>query len=173
MTENISIIQVTANEVSTLQKLATQTFSEAFASMNDEENMSKYIAEGFSLAKLTTELNNKESQFYFAIIGEQPIGYMKINTAAAQTELIDLHAVEIERIYILGQYQGKKVGQLLYEKAIDIAKHLNASYVWLGVWEENHRAISFYKRNGFVAFDKHLFKLGAEEQTDLMMKKTL
>jgi ribosomal protein S18 acetylase RimI-like enzyme len=79
--------------------------------------------------------------------------------------------LEIERIYVLGQYQSKKVGQLLFEKAIETAKQLSASYIWLGVWEENSRAISFYKRNGFEVFDKHVFKLGEEEQTDLMMKR--
>jgi len=42
--------------------------------------------------------------------------------------------------------------------------------VWLGVWEENQRAINFYKRNGFKEFGKHSFIVGDDEQTDLMMK---
>ena len=62
---------------------------------------------------------------------------------------------------------------MLYEKAIEIANQRNADYVWLGVWEENPRAISFYLKNGFVAFDKHIFKLGDDEQTDIMMKLLL
>jgi len=44
------------------------------------------------------------------------------------------------------------------------------NYAWLGVWEENHRAIQFYAKNGFVTFDKHVFTLGDEQQTDLLMK---
>jgi ribosomal protein S18 acetylase RimI-like enzyme len=43
-------------------------------------------------------------------------------------------------------------------------------YVWLGVWEKNLRAIQFYKKNGFVEFDQHLFILGDDPQTDIMMK---
>ena len=35
------------------------------------------------------------------------------------------------------------------------------------------RAINFYKKNGFVEFDKHVFKLGNDEQTDIMMKLKL
>lgn len=38
---------------------------------------------------------------------------------------------------------------------------------------ENPRAINFYKKNGFVEFDKHIFKLGNDEQTDIMMKLQL
>lgn len=85
----------------------------------------------------------------------------------------DDKALEIERIYVLSEYHGKRIGQLLYEKAMQIAKQSNADYIWLGVWEENPRAISFYKKNGFVEFDKHIFKLGDDEQTDIMMKLQL
>jgi ribosomal protein S18 acetylase RimI-like enzyme len=56
---------------------------------------------------------------------------------------------------------------------MEVAKALHSAYVWLGVWEKNARAIRFYEKNGFVAFDKHLFKLGDEEQTDIMMKRVL
>lgn len=101
------------------------------------------------------------------------IGYLKINLGQAQTEKLDLDALEIERIYLLKAFYGQKVGQLLYQKAIDIAHEIQASYVWLGVWEENYRALKFYEKNGFIAFDKHKFWLGDDEQTDLMMKKIL
>ena len=56
---------------------------------------------------------------------------------------------------------------------MQLADELKSNYVWLGVWEENQRAIRFYEKNGFIAFDKHIFKLGEDEQTDIMMKKTL
>lgn len=81
--------------------------------------------------------------------------------------------MEIEKIYVLGAFHGKKVGQILYEKALQIAEVLGLSFIWLGVWEENLRAIRFYEKNGIVAFDKHIFKLGDDEQTDIMMKKQL
>lgn len=68
------------------------------------------------------------------------------------------------------EFHGKKVGQLLYQKAMKISKQRGVDYVWLGVWEENPRAIRFYKKNGFVEFDRHIFKLGNDEQTDIMVK---
>jgi ribosomal protein S18 acetylase RimI-like enzyme len=101
------------------------------------------------------------------------IGYLKLNFGQAQTELQDEKALEIERIYLLKEFHGKNVGQLLYDKALQIARQKNVDYVWLGVWEENRRAINFYTKNGFVEFDKHIFKLGNEEQTDKMMKLNL
>src|SRR5579871_4888641 len=135
--------------------------------------MQYYLEDSFSTAKLTEEVNNKGSQFYFAVLDGEIIGYLKVNTGQAQTELKDDQSLEIERIYVQKAYHGKKVAQQLYEKAINIAKELGFGYVWLGVWENNARAISFYTKNGFQPFDKHIFRLGDDEQMDIMMKKPL
>jgi ribosomal protein S18 acetylase RimI-like enzyme len=135
--------------------------------------MKSYLEKGFSNEKLTAELTDKNSEFYFATFEKKVIGYLKINFGASQTELKDNKALEIERIYVSKEFHGKRVGQLLYVKAIERAKQQNSDYVWLGVWEENQKAIHFYKKNGFVEFDKHIFKLGNDEQTDIMMKLKL
>jgi ribosomal protein S18 acetylase RimI-like enzyme len=171
--ENITTRKVTLNDIEELQKIGRQTFFETFSWGNTEENMKKYLDEGFSIEKLTNEINDKNSEIYFAQLDNNIIGYLKLNFGKSQTELKDNTAIEIERIYVPKEFHGKKVGQVLYEKALQIAKENKANYVWLGVWEENPRAITFYKKNGFVEFDKHIFKLGNDEQTDIMMKKHL
>jgi ribosomal protein S18 acetylase RimI-like enzyme len=74
---------------------------------------------------------------------------------------------------VLQKFHGQRVGQLLYEQALTLARQAQAEFVWLGVWGENPRVIRFYQKNCFVAFDKHVFKLGDDEQTDIMMKLML
>lgn len=170
---NIVIKKISINDIHQLQKIGRQTFYETFSAANTEANMTKYLNEGFSVEKLSAELNDNNTELYFATLGNEVIGYIKLNFGQSQTELKDDKAVEIERIYVLKEYHGKKVGQLLYQKAMEIARQANAGYVWLGVWEKNQRAIHFYKKNGFVEFDKHIFKLGDDEQTDIMMKLPL
>jgi len=169
----IKISKVGINEVEQLQAISRSTFAQTFDEHNDAEDMKAYLDTSFAIDKLTTEITNPNSEFYFAIDNEIIIGYLKVNTSSAQTENKDANAFEIERIYVDQAYLGKKIGQLLFQKAIDLAKVKKASYVWLGVWEENHRALAFYKKNGFIPFDKHIFKLGNDEQTDIMMKLQL
>ena len=171
--ENIQIRRVTISDITLLQEIGRQTFYETFSAGNTEENMTKYLEEGFSEEKLKTEINNEYSELYFAVIEDKVVGYLKLNFGSSQTELKDSSSLEIERIYVLQEYHGKKVGQVLYEKAILVAEDKKVNYVWLGVWEENPRAIRFYEKNGFVEFDKHIFRLGDDEQTDIMMKKFL
>ena len=129
--------------------------------------------EGFSEEKLGKELRNENSQFYVAIQADEVIGYLKVNLGDAQNEKQDPDALEIERIYVLQKYQGKQVGTLLDKQPLAIAKALKSPYIWLGVWEENPRAMRFYEKNGFVEFGEHIFQLGDDAQRDVLMKKTL
>lgn len=170
---SFEIKKIGLDQLVPLQEIGRKTFYDTFFESDSEESMKAYLATSFSTQKLTAELENPNSEFYFATQNEVVIGYLKINFGSAQTELQDGNSLEIERIYVLQDYHGKKVGQLLFEKAIAIAKDNSCSYVWLGVWEENHRALQFYSKNGFVAFDKHIFVFGDEAQTDIMMKLVL
>ncbi|MCC6411490.1 MAG: GNAT family N-acetyltransferase [Saprospiraceae bacterium] len=163
----------TLDDLESLQQIGRTTFFETFSAGNTEEDMRKYLEEGFSQEKLSRELADPNSEFHFAMLDSRVVGYLKINFGASQTELQDEKSVEIERIYVLKAFHCAKVGQALFEKAMQIAKRVHADYVWLGVWEENPRAIAFYEKNGFVAFDKHVFTLGSSEQTDIMMKLQL
>ncbi|WP_269236112.1 GNAT family N-acetyltransferase [Flavobacterium flavigenum] len=170
---NIDIKKISLKEINQLQEISKQTFRETFSESNSEEDMKNYLEKAFSNEKITTELINENSEFYFAILENKVIGYLKINFGEAQTELKDSNALEIERIYVTKEFHGKNVGQLLYEKAIERARQQNSKYIWLGVWEENKKAIRFYTKNGFIEFDKHIFKLGNDVQTDIMMKLQL
>jgi ribosomal protein S18 acetylase RimI-like enzyme len=169
----IVINKIGIEQIEQLQQIGRQTFEETFAESNSAENMAIYLEEAYAYEKISAELNNPNSFFYFAILDQKVIGYLKLNMGLSQTELKDNDALEIERIYVIKEFHGKKVGQLLFDKAITIAKEQHVAYIWLGVWEENKRAIQFYTKNGFVEFDQHVFVLGDEAQTDIMMKLEL
>jgi len=169
----ITIRKATFPDLETLRLLSRQTFFESFSSDNTPEDMQRYLDTSFNDQQLTRELENPDSAFYFAISDQKEIGYLKVNVGNAQTELKNLQALEIERIYVKKEFQDKKTGQLLFEKALELARQKSAPYVWLGVWEKNLNAIRFYKKNGFVEFDKHIFNVGNDAQTDLLMKLDL
>ncbi|TDN83838.1 hypothetical protein DET49_12037 [Salegentibacter sp. 24] len=171
--QTIIIRKVTTEHINELQNIGKLTFTETFASENSGENMKSYLEEGFSLKKLKEELMDENAEFYFAEINQEVIGYLKVNIGQSQTEIKDHNSLEIERIYVLKKFHGKKIGQLLYDKAIELAKEKNVDYVWLGVWEKNLRAIRFYEKNGFEIFDKHIFQLGNDAQTDILMRLAL
>jgi ribosomal protein S18 acetylase RimI-like enzyme len=167
------IRQANIEDLAGLQAIGRETFTESYSDGNTEENMAAYLDSGFSGVKLKSELQNENSQFYFAEKDGEIIGYLKVNFGNAQSEKEDPNSIEIERIYVLQKYHGKQVGALLYEQALAIAKARKSPYLWLGVWEMNPRAIRFYEKNGFVEFGEHIFQLGEDAQRDVLMKKRL
>ena len=166
----MKIRKINIDDLEALRNLSIQTFKETFEEVNTEEDMQKYLDENLSIEKLKTELENPNSEFYFAENNDEILGYLKLNFKDAQTEKLEENHFEIERIYVLKAFLGQKIGQILFDKAIEIGREKNLEYVWLGVWEENHRAIKFYEKNGFEIFGKHDFVLGEDLQTDLLMK---
>ena len=170
---SIEMKRLTGEDVLLLQQIGRKTFAETFSSSNSKENMEKYLEEGFSLSKLQVEINDPNAEFYFAMLDNSAIGYLKLNIGESQTEIKNANALEIERIYVLREFHGQNIGQQLFEKALERAHAQKVDFIWLGVWEENRRAIQFYVKNGFVAFDKHIFTLGNEQQTDIMMKRSM
>lgn len=173
MKETIIIKRVDEKDILKLQAISKKTFTDTFSSSNTKEDMQKYLNKSFSQDQLLKEISNQNSFFYFAMIDQEVVGYLKLNIAEAQTEIYDLSSLEIERIYVLDTFQGQKIGQILFNKAVENAKSLNLNEIWLGVWEENISAINFYLKNGFEKFDQHIFKLGNDEQIDFMMRLKL
>jgi ribosomal protein S18 acetylase RimI-like enzyme len=173
MALSIEIKRVTVSDIDTLLMLSRKTFFDAFLHTNNSVDMEAYASTAFTLQKFEEELNNTGSEFYFALVESNIAGYIKLNYNTAQTELQDPAALEIERIYVLNEYQGRQIGKQLINFAIDTATNKKLNYVWLGVWEYNTKAISFYKSKGFEQFGSHPFILGSDEQTDILMRKEL
>jgi ribosomal protein S18 acetylase RimI-like enzyme len=166
----IEIRKASLSDLEAIRHISKQTFIETFSAVNTPKNMEEYVLQNFNTEQLSLEINNPNSLFYLAFWNNEPVGYLKLNFGNAQTENTNEQALEIQRIYVLKEFHGKKLGQLLLDEAIKIAHQIPVNYIWLGVWEENHRALQFYTKNGFVTFDKHMFILGDDQQTDLLMK---
>ncbi|MDR7236479.1 GNAT family N-acetyltransferase [Neobacillus drentensis] len=156
-----------------LQEISYQTFNETFKDQNSLENMNAYLERAFNLKQLEKELSNISSQFFFVYFNNEVVGYLKVNTNDAQSEEMGDESFEIERIYIKNKFQKHGLGKYLLNKAMEIALERNKKKIWLGVWEKNENAIAFYKKMGFVQTGAHSFYMGDEEQTDLIMIKTL
>jgi ribosomal protein S18 acetylase RimI-like enzyme len=168
-----SISSVRPEDVLALQAIARETFYETFAQSNTPENMAMYLDNDFSLEKLEAELSEPESRTFFAGSVDRTIGYLKINVGSAQTDKVKPGGLEIQRIYIKKEYHGTNAGLVLLQHAINLAINEGYHYVWLAVWENNPRAIRFYEKNGFMPFGSHVFQLGNDAQTDILMKKLL
>jgi diamine N-acetyltransferase len=167
------IYEIDASHLEDLVKIAVRTFGETFAATNSEENMKQYYARCFTAEQLGEEMKNPQSWFFFAEHNGRLAGYLKVNSGKAQTELKEPEGFEVERIYVLRKFQGTGVGGALMNYAITLGKKQGCKYLWLGVHEENHRALRFYKKFGLKTFGDHVFMMGMQPQRDLLMRLEL
>ena len=135
--------------------------------------MQDYLENKMSREKLRIELEHPETEFYFAEADDQIAGYLKVNWGSAQTGDNGDRALQLERIYLLKAFQGSGIADLLFNKALDIARREHCDEIWLGVWGINKRAIRFYEKRGFKHAGVHLFEWAGEMSEDVLMKLSL
>jgi diamine N-acetyltransferase len=173
MNEGMSVRTCNQKDIETLIALGIKTFRDTFDEFNSPDNMIHYINNTFTKKILEHEMKQPGTVFFLAFDDRRAAGYAKIRTSNPPQELHSRSALEIERLYAHKQYVGKRVGHLLMQTCITYARKHNVQTLWLGVWENNARAISFYEKNGFEKFGQHTFMLGQDAQTDWLMKKEL
>src|SRR5690606_32355470 len=120
--------------------------------------------------KLEEELLTPDTSFYFVYLENELAAYFKLNEFLAQTDIREEKSLEIERIYVLKPFQGKRIGQSILKEIKGIARKKEKQFIWLGVWEQNSRAIRFYEREGFTKFGTHPYYIGRDKQTDWLLR---
>lgn len=165
--------RATLDELEALVDVSRSTFTETFAAHNTDDDMRLYLSRNMSPGNLKAELEDESSEFYFALVDDVVAGYLKLKYNSSVEGLDESTNVEIERIYVLKQFQQIGLGRKLLERAVKLAVESGYEYIWLGVWEHNKNAIDFYKHLGFEPFGKQAFILGNDLQTDIRMRLKL
>lgn len=163
----------TIQDTSLLSELGRRTFEEAFAKDNEVDNMKAYLEKSFNKKKIIEEISDSNSQFYLAYYNEQPAGYAKLRVNDEVKKVLKGKSIELERIYVSHSFQGKKIGASLLQTCLDHSQEMEFEWIWLGVWEHNHKAQNFYAKWGFEKFGEHVFQMGSDPQTDWIMKRQI
>ncbi len=170
---DIRFKECTLEDLPELCSFSRDVFYESFRDSCSAEDMDAFLREAYSADRLRRELLDPDSAFRFLYLDGRLAGYIKVNEAPAQTDIRDAASLELERIYVSREAQGRGLGSFLLEQAVRTAKQKGRAYIWLGVWEKNVKAISFYTKHGFSQIGTHTFMIGADAQTDYIMRKDL
>jgi ribosomal protein S18 acetylase RimI-like enzyme len=167
----ITIRRADHRDVNLLTELGARTFEETFAADNTAEDMSAYLASSFNLAQQRAELADSASMFLIADAAGQPAGYAKLHSGAPSEGIEATNPIELVRLYVDKKWLGSGVGAALMQACLEEAAKSGFDKIWLGVWEKNARAQAFYRKWDFRTFGEHVFQLGADAQTDILMQR--
>lgn len=162
-----------ADDAEALTGLAARTFYDAFAPTNTPESMEAYMSQAFTAQQVSSELADPRATFLIAEIEGTPAGYAKLLAGEAPDCVKGEAPIEIIRFYIDQQFHGSGVAHTLMQACFDLAKQLGHQTIFLGVWEHNPRAITFYRKWKFEIVGSHVFQMGDEAQNDFWMAREL
>lgn len=168
MVTEINIKKATFGDAALIAHLSKITFEDTFRGTCTDEDMQSFVETAFSPAAILDELKDEGDLYFIAWYNNEAAGYMRLKEDYKDYPAIKKYkALELKRIYVLKDYHSKKVGAAMMSYALQLAAQKNYEVIWLGVWEHNHQAQSFYKKWGFTdTGDTHPFPIGNTPQTD-------
>jgi ribosomal protein S18 acetylase RimI-like enzyme len=167
------IRRANVDDAGLLAEVGARTFVETFAEDNSAEDMAAYLASSFSEAQQASELADPDSTIYIAETNGLAIGYAMLRSGYAPECVTDNRPIELVRLYVSREHLGGGVGSGLMQDCINEADHQGYRTLWLGVWENNHRAQAFYRKWKFRDVGTHIFQLGQDAQTDILMELSI
>ncbi|MGD1940992.1 MAG: GNAT family N-acetyltransferase [Leptolyngbyaceae cyanobacterium] len=172
------IRQATLADVDPLVALSKRTFFDAFAADNASTDMELHLATQFTLDKIEQQLTDARSVFFIAYPTSDPnnnaVGYAQLIRDAPVPNFESTEkAIELSKLYVDQAVVGQGYGSRLMQTCIDYATTQQFSMLWLGVWEHNTRAQTFYRRWGFEPVGTQPFVLGRDVQTDDVLVRAI
>jgi len=169
----LSIRNATITDAKLLAELGARTFWETFAADNTADDMNAYLAESFHPAQQAAELSDHNTYFKIAEADGTPVGYAMLRAGVAPESISGDKPIELVRLYVSKDSIGGGVGAALMQECLRESAARGHKTMWLGVWEHNLRAQSFYRKWNFIEVGTHIFQLGVDPQRDLLMCRSL
>lgn len=169
----VTIRRATVDDAQLLSDMGRQTFYDTFHDTCSDEDMTQFLELYYNLPQVINELSDKEDHYFIALSDQTPAGYLRVKESKSGIPLVNLyHSIELKRIYVLKEFQSKKIGAALLNFAFEFAISNEYRAMYLSVWEHNAKALAFYKKWGFVnTGHTNDFPIGNTPQTDYWLIK--
>ncbi|MEO8770717.1 MAG: GNAT family N-acetyltransferase [Ferruginibacter sp.] len=155
----VNIRKATTEDAKLITGLAVKTFIESHGHSAPVGDIENYISEKYVVDVIESELNDPSNIFHIIYFNGQAAGYSKIIFNCAYPLIISTNVTKLERLYLLKDFYDHKLGAKLFEFNTNLSKQEKQNGIWLYVWKENQRAISFYKKAGFEIIASADFKI--------------
>ncbi|KQO96847.1 GNAT family N-acetyltransferase [Leifsonia sp. Leaf264] len=182
----LTIRTATASDARSLADLAAATFALACPPHTTAEAIADFIATQLSSARFDDYLADparvllvaEQHAATDAASGRLAVGYTMLvfaePTDADVAAAIGIRpTVELSKFYTLASSHGTGVSGPLMAATLDVAAARGAAGAWLGVNQENARAIRFYEKNGFARVGTKHFLVGDRLEDDLVLERRL
>lgn len=153
----ISVIKATAEDYKTIVAIGKVSVEEAHRDSTSAENLNEYLGKNYNDNAIREELNDLNNIYHIISFNKNPVGFSKIILNARHPDIEAENVTMLDRIYLLKDFHGLKLGIELLNFNIELVKHNNQSGIWLYTWVGNKRAVNFYLKAGYKIIGSHKF----------------
>lgn len=156
-----------------LALVGAATFLETFADVLDGAAIVAHCEAAHAAAQYRAYLDAGAAAWLGETANASPVAYALLAAPGLPGAREDGSDVELKRIYLLSRFQGTGLGGALMQAAVDEAARRGAARLLLGVYAHNHRALEFYRKNGFEAIGERKFRVGGRDYDDVILARSL
>jgi len=169
----LTIRPATPQDAAILAELGARTFRETFERHTAAPDLEAFLAAAYGEAIQRAELADPARPARILEVDGVPAGFLQLRLGHREPGVPGERPVELQRIYVLRAAQGGGRGAALMAEAVELARAWGADVLWLGVWENNLKALAFYARTGFREVGDHVFQIGDQVDRDLILARDL
>lgn len=180
------IRKAAASDNEALAALGAEVFTATFAHSCTKEQLQAFLDEAYTPEAIARDIADSSKDVLVATEGDgddsstpggssgKLLGFIYLTRGSSEPCVEHLERpVELQRLYISLGAHGKGLGKALSLAADGLAREQGFRTMWLGVWEENHKAQAFYRKMGYERIGEHVFDVGGDLQTDEIWWKAL
>jgi len=160
-------------DIPALAELGPATFRETFGGLLPQEAIEARMALAYAPERLAADLGDASQAWFLAEAAEKLIGFAALVKAPAPACVNGALPIEFGRLYVQRDWQGCGPGTALLAAGLDEARRRGAGSCWLLAWEQNLRALAFYRRHHFLEVGRHTVTFAGRDLEHLVMERPL
>jgi GNAT superfamily N-acetyltransferase len=168
---HVTFMPIGLDQVFRLREVAYSSFLAAYAGQIPDPLMLQYLDATHSAEVLSREIVQPDTYYFFVSVNGSEAGFLMLEYPRVHPLMGTDNCMFIHRIYLLPAFWNMGLGSKMMNFCEDTARGTNAGWLWLQVWQENPRALSFYYKHGFEVFSRTDFILGDVVHDDLLLRK--
>jgi GNAT superfamily N-acetyltransferase len=148
------------SDAEAIAAIGVATFLETFGHLYPPADLERYLQEAYNLERTRADLADPAKASWIVEAGDTVVGYALAGPCGLPHAEVSADCGELKRIYLLQAWHGGGLGARLFAETLAWLQGAGPRSVWIGVWSENHRALSFYARHGFEKAGEYDFHVG-------------
>lgn len=153
----MKIIKATEVDCNSIVSIGRIAVADSHINSCSPEIMNEFLERNYNYDTIREELSDVNNIYYMISHDDKPVGFSKIILNSKHPDIAADNVALLDRIYLLREFYGLKLGLKLLNFNIELSKNNNQSGMWLYAWIGNERAVNFYLRAGFKIIGSHKY----------------